>query len=121
MNFKQILEKHGVSAAELSRRSGVAASTVSKFANGRSRCENMPIGTFFSICRGLGVSAGELIVDLFGDRGDEYRVDVGSSLTPTEDALVNDYRYLNEEAKKCLLRVANSMTVDPVNHGRDVE
>ena len=41
MTFKEILEKYGITASELSRRCGVSTSTLSTFVNGRSKCQNM--------------------------------------------------------------------------------
>ena len=79
MTFKEILEKYGVTASELSRRAGVSTSTLSTFVNGRSKCQNMQISTFLRICKGLDIPFETFVDDLF----DLMRVSSAMKLDPS--------------------------------------
>lgn len=113
MTFREILDKYGVTASELSRKSGVPTSTLSTFASGRSKCQNMQITTFLKICRGLNVSFEMLINDLFD--GEENDLGTQIPLSGDEESLVNDFRGFNAQAKSCLIRVSSAMKMDPTN------
>ena len=106
MTFKEILEKYGVTASELSRRSGVSTSTLSTFVNGRSKCQNMQISTFLRICKGLDIPFETFVEDLFDGE---------------EESLVSDFRGFNAQAKSCLMRVSSAMKLDPSNMQRNRE
>ena len=116
MTFKEILEKYGVTASELSRRSGVSTSTLSTFVNGRSKCQNMQISTFLRICKGLDIPFETFVEDLFD--GEEGNPGKEALLSGDEESLVSDFRGFNAQAKSCLMRVSSAMKLDPSNMQR---
>lgn len=117
MTFKEILEKYGVTASELSRRAGVSTSTLSTFVNGRSKCQNMQISTFLRICKGLDIPFETFVDDLFD--GEEGNPGKEALLSGEEESLVNDFRGFNAQAKSCLMRVSSAMKLDPSNMRRN--
>lgn len=117
MTFKEILEKYGVTASELSRRSGVSTSTLSTFVNGRSKCQNMQISTFLRICKGLDIPFETFVEDLFD--GEEGNPGKEALLSGDEESLVSDFRGFNAQAKSCLMRVSSAMKLDPSNMQRN--
>lgn len=117
MTFKEILEKYGVTASELSRRSGVSTSTLSTFVNGRSQCQNMQISTFLRICKGLDIPFETFVEDLFD--GKEGSPGKEALLSGDEESLVSDFRGFNAQAKSCLMRVSSAMKLDPSNMRRN--
>lgn len=119
MTFKEILEKYGVTASELSRRSGVSTSTLSTFVNGRSKCQNMQISTFLRICKGLDIPFETFVEDLFD--GEEGNPGKEALLSGDEESLVSDFRGFNAQAKSCLMRVSSAMKLDPSNMQRNRE
>lgn len=119
MTFKEILEKYGVTASELSRRCGVSTSTLSTFANGRSKCQNMQISTFLRICKGLDIPFETFVEDLFD--GEEENPGKKALLSGDEESLVSDFRGFNAQAKSCLMRVSSAMKLDPSNMQRNRE
>lgn len=119
MTFKEILEKYGVTASELSRRCGVSTSTLSTFVNGRSKCQNMQISTFLRICKGLDIPFETFVEDLFDGR--EGNPGKQTLLSGEEESLVNDFRDFNAQAKSCLMRVSSAMKLDPSNMQRNRE
>lgn len=119
MTFKEILEKYGITASELSRRSGVSTSTLSTFANGRSKCQNMQISTFLRICKGLDIPFETFVDDLFD--GEEENPGKEALLSGDEECLVSDFRGFNAQAKSCLMRVSSAMKLDPSNMQRNRE
>lgn len=119
MTFKEILEKYGVTASELSRRCGVSTSTLSTFVNGRSKCQNMQIGTFLRICKGLDIPFETFVEDLFD--GEEENPGKKALLSGDEESLVSDFRGFNAQAKSCLMRVSSAMKLDPSNMQRNRE
>lgn len=119
MTFKEILEKYGVTASELSRRSGVSTSTLSTFVNGRSKCQNMQISTFLRICKGLDIPFETFVEDLFD--GEEGNPGKEALLSGDEECLVSDFRGFNAQAKSCLMRVSSAMKLDPSNMQRNRE
>lgn len=119
MTFKEILEKYGVTASELSRRSGVSTSTLSTFVNGRSKCQNMQISTFLRICKGLDIPFETFVEDLFD--GEEGNPGKEALLSGEEESLVSDFRGFNAQAKSCLMRVSSAMKLDPTNMQRNHE
>lgn len=119
MTFKEILEKYGVTASELSRRSGVSTSTLSTFVNGRSKCQNMQISTFLRICKGLDIPFETFVEDLFD--GEEGNPGKEALLSGEEESLVSDFRGFNAQAKSCLMRVSSAMKLDPSNMQRNRE
>lgn len=119
MTFKEILEKYGITASELSRRSGVSTSTLSTFVNGRSKCQNMQISTFLRICKGLDIPFETFIEDLFD--GEEGNPGKEALLSGDEECLVSDFRGFNAQAKSCLMRVSSAMKLDPSNMQRNRE
>lgn len=119
MTFKEILEKYGVTASELSRRSGVSTSTLSTFVNGRSKCQNMQISTFLRICKGLDIPFETFVEDLFN--GEEGNPGKEALLSGDEESLVSDFRGFNAQAKSCLMRVSSAMKLDPSNMQRNRE
>lgn len=119
MTFKDILEKYGVTASELSRRCGVSTSTLSTFVNGRSKCQNMQISTFLRICRGLDIPFETFVEDLFD--GEEENPGKKALLSGDEESLVSDFRGFNAQAKSCLMRVSSAMKLDPSNMQRNRE
>ena len=119
MTFKDILEKYGVTASELSRRCGVSTSTLSTFVNGRSKCQNMQISTFLRICKGLDIPFETFVEDLFD--GEEENPGKKALLSGDEESLVSDFRVFNAQAKSCLMRVSSAMKLDPSNMQRNRE
>lgn len=119
MTFKEILEKYGVTASELSRRCGVSTSTLSTFVNGRSKCQNMQISTFLRICKGLDIPFETFVEDLFD--GEEENPGKKALLSGYEESLVSDFRGFNAQAKSCLMRVSSAMKLDPSNMQRNRE
>lgn len=119
MTFKEILEKYGVTASELSRRCGVSTSTLSTFVNGRSKCQNMQISTFLMICKGLDIPFETFVEDLFD--GEEENPGKKALLSGDEESLVSDFRGFNAQAKSCLMRVSSAMKLDPSNMQRNRE
>lgn len=119
MTFKEILEKYGVTASELSRRSGVSTSTLSTFVNGRSKCQNMQISTFLRICKGLDIPFETFVEDLFD--GEEGNPGKEALLSGEEESLVSNFRGFNAQAKSCLMRVSSAMKLDPSNMQRNRE
>jgi len=119
MTFKDILEKYGVTASELSRRCGVSTSTLSTFVNGRSKCQNMQISTFLRICKGLDIPFETFVEDLFD--GEEENPGKKALLSGDEESLVSDFRGFNAQAKSCLMRVSSAMKLDPSNMQRNRE
>lgn len=119
MTFKEILEKYGVTASELSRRCGVSTSTLSTFVNGRSKCQNMQISTFLRICKGLDIPFATFVEDLFD--GEEENPGKKALLSGDEESLVSDFRGFNAQAKSCLMRVSSAMKLDPSNMQRNRE
>lgn len=119
MTFKEILEKYGITASELGRRSGVSTSTLSTFVNGRSKCQNMQISTFLRICKGLDIPFGTFVDDLFD--GEEGNPGKEALLSGDEERLVSDFRGFNAQAKSCLMRVSSAMKLDPSNMQRNRE
>lgn len=119
MTFKEILEKYGITASELSRRSGVSTSTLSTFVNGRSKCQNMQISTFLRICKGLDIPFETFVEDLFD--GEEGNPGKEALLSGDEECLVSDFRGFNAQAKSCLMRVSSAMKLDPSNMQRNHE
>lgn len=119
MTFKEILEKYGITASELSRRSGVSTSTLSTFVNGRSKCQNMQISTFLRICKGLNIPFETFVDDLFD--GEEGNPGKEALLSGDEECLVSDFRGFNAQAKSCLMRVSSAMKLDPSNMQRNRE
>lgn len=119
MTFKEILEKYGVTASELSRRCGVSTSTLSTFVNGRSKCQNMQISTFLRICKGLNIPFETFVEDLFD--GEEENPGKKALLSGDEESLVSDFRGFNAQAKSCLMRVSSAMKLDPSNMQRNRE
>lgn len=119
MTFKEILEKYGITASELSRRSGVSTSTLSTFVNGRSKCQNMQISTFLRICKGLDIPFETFVEDLFD--GEEGNPGKEALLSGDEECLVSDFRGFNAQAKSCLMRVSSAMKLDPSNMQRNRE
>lgn len=119
MTFKEILEKYGITASELSRRSGVSTSTLSTFVNGRSKCQNMQISTFLRICKGLDIPFETFMDDLFD--GEEGNPGKEALLSGDEECLVSDFRGFNAQAKSCLMRVSSAMKLDPSNMQRNRE
>ena len=119
MTFKEILEKYGVTASELSRRCGVSTSTLSTFVNGRSKCQNMQISTFLRICKGLDIPFETFVEDLFD--GEEENPGKKALLSGDEESLVSDFRGFNAQAKSCLMRVSSAMKLDPSNMRRNRE
>lgn len=119
MTFKEILEKYGVTASELSRRCGVSTSTLSTFVNGRSKCQNMQISTFLRICKGLDIPFETFVEDLFD--GEEENPGKKALLSGDEESLVSDFRGFNTQAKSCLMRVSSAMKLDPSNMQRNRE
>ena len=119
MTFKEILEKYGITASELSRRSGVSTSTLSTFVNGRSKCQNMQISTFLRICKGLDIPFETFVDDLFD--GEEGNAGKEALLSGDEECLVSDFRGFNAQAKSCLMRVSSAMKLDPSNMQRNRE
>ena len=119
MTFKEILEKYGVTASELSRRCGVSTSTLSTFVNGRSKCQNMQISTFLRICKGLDIPFETFVEDLFD--GEEENPGKKALLSGDEESLVSDFRGFNAQAKSCLMRVSSAMKLDPSNMQRNHE
>lgn len=119
MTFKEILEKYGVTASELSRRCGVSTSTLSTFVNGRSKCQNMQISTFLRICKGLDIPFETFVEDLFD--GEEENPGKKALLSGDEESLVSDFRGFNAQAKSCLMRVSSAMKLDPSNMQRNRE
>lgn len=116
MTFKEILEKYGVTASELSRRCGVSTSTLSTFVNGRSKCQNMQMTTFLRICKGLDIPFETFAEDLFD--GEEENPGKKALLSGDEESLVSDFRGFNAQAKSCLMRVSSAMKLDPSNMQR---
>lgn len=116
MTFKEILEKYGVTASELSRRCGVSTSTLSTFVNGRSKCQNMQMTTFLRICKGLDIPFETFVEDLFD--GEEENPGKKALLSGDEESLVSDFRGFNAQAKSCLMRVSSAMKLDPSNMQR---
>lgn len=119
MTFKDILEKYGVTASELSCRCGVSTSTLSTFVNGRSKCQNMQISTFLRICKGLDIPFETFVEDLFD--GEEENPGKKALLSGDEESLVSDFRGFNAQAKSCLMRVSSAMKLDPSNMQRNRE
>lgn len=119
MTFKEILEKYGITASELGRRSGVSTSTLSTFVNGRSKCQNMQITTFLRICKGLDIPFETFVDDLFD--GEEGNPGKEALLSGDEERLVSDFRGFNAQAKSCLMRVSSAMKLDPSNMQRNRE
>lgn len=119
MTFKEILEKYGVTASELSRRCGVSTSTLSTFVNGRSKCQNMQISTFLRICKGLDIPFETFVEDLFD--GEEENPGKKALLSGDEESLLSDFRGFNAQAKSCLMRVSSAMKLDPSNMQRNRE
>lgn len=119
MTFKEILEKYGITASELGRRSGVSTSTLSTFVNGRSKCQNMQISTFLRICKGLDIPFETFVDDLFD--GEEGNPEKEALLSGDEERLVSDFRGFNAQAKSCLMRVSSAMKLDPSNMQRNRE
>lgn len=119
MTFKEILEKYGITASELSRRCGVSTSTLSTFVNGRSKCQNMQISTFLRICKGLDIPFETFVEDLFD--GEEENPGKKALLSGDEESLVSDFRGFNAQAKSCLMRVSSAMKLDPSNMQRNRE
>lgn len=119
MTFKEILEKYGVTASELSRRCGVSTSTLSTFVNGRSKCQNMQMTTFLRICKGLDIPFETFVEDLFD--GEEENPGKKALLSGDEESLVSDFRGFNAQAKSCLMRVSSAMKLDPSNMQRNRE
>lgn len=119
MTFKEILEKYGVTASELSHRCGVSTSTLSTFVNGRSKCQNMQISTFLRICKGLDIPFETFVEDLFD--GEEENPGKKALLSGDEESLVSDFRGFNAQAKSCLMRVSSAMKLDPSNMQRNRE
>lgn len=119
MTFKEILEKYGVTASELSRRCGVSTSTLSTFVNGRSKCQNMQMTTFLRICKGLDIPFETFVEDLFD--GEEENPGKKALLSGDEESLVSDFRGFNAQAKSCLMRVSSAMKLDPSNLQRNRE
>lgn len=119
MTFKDILEKYGVTASELSRRCGVSTSTLSTFVNGRSKCQNMQISTFLRICKGLDIPFETFVEDLFD--GEEENPGKKALLSGDEESLVSDFKGFNAQAKSCLMRVSRAMKLDPSNMQRNRE
>lgn len=119
MTFKEILEKYGVTASELSRRCGVSTSTLSTFVNGRSKCQNMQMTTFLRICKGLDIPFETFVEDLFD--GEEENPGNKALLSGDEESLVSDFRGFNAQAKSCLMRVSSAMKLDPSNMQRNRE
>lgn len=119
MTFKEILEKYGITASELSRRCGVSTSTLSTFVNGRSKCQNMQISTFLRICKGLDIPFETFMEDLFD--GEEENPGKKALLSGDEESLVSDFRGFNAQAKSCLMRVSSAMKLDPSNMQRNRE
>lgn len=119
MTFKEILEKYGITASELSRRCGVSTSTLSTFVNGRSKCQNMQISTFLRICKGLDIPFETFLEDLFD--GEEENPGKKALLSGDEESLVSDFRGFNAQAKSCLMRVSSAMKLDPSNMQRNRE
>ena len=119
MTFKEILEKYGVTASELSRRCGVSTSTLSTFVNGRSKCQNMQISTFLRICKGLDIPFETFVEDLFD--GEEENPGKKALLSGDEESLVSAFRGFNAQAKSCLMRVSSAMKLDPSNMQRNRE
>lgn len=119
MTFKEILEKYGVTASELSRRCGVSTSTLSTFVNGRSKCQNMQMTTFLRICKGLDIPFETFVEDLFD--GEEENPGKKALLSGDEESLVSDFRGFNAQAKSCLIRVSSAMKLDPSNMQRNRE
>lgn len=119
MTFKEILEKYGVTASELSRRCGVSTSTLSTFVNGRSKYQNMQISTFLRICKGLDIPFETFVEDLFD--GEEENPGKKALLSGDEESLVSDFRGFNAQAKSCLMRVSSAMKLDPSNMQRNRE
>lgn len=119
MTFKEILEKYGITASELGRRSGVSTSTLSTFVNGRSKCQNMQISTFLRICKGLDIPFETFVDDLFD--GEEGNPGKEALLSGDEERLVSDFRGFNSQAKSCLMRVSSAMKLDPSNMQRNRE
>lgn len=119
MTFKEILEKYGVTASELSRRCGVSTSTLSTFVNGRSKCQNMQMTTFLRICKGLDIPFETFVEDLFD--GEEENPGKKALLSGDEESLVSDFRSFNAQAKSCLMRVSSAMKLDPSNMQRNRE
>lgn len=117
MTFKEILEKYGATASELSRRCGVSTSTLSTFVNGRSKCQNMQISTFLRICKGLDIPFETFVEDLFD--GEEENPGKKALLSGDEESLVSDFRGFNAQAKSCLMRVSSAMKLDPSNMQRN--
>lgn len=119
MTFKEILQKYGITASELSRRCGVSTSTLSTFVNGRSKCQNMQISTFLRICKGLDIPFETFVEDLFD--GEEENPGKKALLSGDEESLVSDFRGFNAQAKSCLMRVSSAMKLDPSNMQRNRE
>lgn len=119
MTFKEILEKYGFTASELSRRCGVSTSTLSTFVNGRSKCQNMQISTFLRICKGLDIPFETFVEELFD--GEEENPGKKALLSGDEESLVSDFRGFNAQAKSCLMRVSSAMKLDPSNMQRNRE
>ncbi len=88
----KLMNHEGISQAELSRRTGISTSSLSRYLSG----EDMPASKLRRIADALGVSTDALL-------GIDFQLD------PDERVLVDVYRSLCERDKRRLLEIARTL------------
>jgi len=100
----------GISQAELSRRSGVSKSSLSRYLGG----DDIPASKLGAIAHALGVTVDELM-----------GLNRSYPLAPDERELVNLYRNMNQAQRAALMEMARSVVVgnkrDGAGNQQDVE
>lgn len=97
--IQKAMANQSLTAAELSRRSGVAYGTIYDISIGKTKVEKMAVEKFLKICRALGMTAEELY---YGTPPSEKR----SRGDPIFDRVAEQYATLNKRGR---LRVADVM------------
>ncbi len=95
--LKQYLEGNGISVYQLSKRSGIAYSTVNYIVNNRTPIEKCEIGTFMRLASALGLSITDAFKKLVIDTGspipihsDAYDID-GILYTENDHYVIESY------------------------------
>ena len=102
--IQQAMADQNISAAELSRRSGVAYGTVYDISIGKTKVDKMDVGKFLKIAHGLGMTAEELYYGKPAER--TYRDE-------RQTALNAHYETFNDDGRNELAKIAERMSHDP--------
>ena len=105
--IKKLFEQRHIKAASFAREWDITPSTLYAILDGATSFENIRVGTFIKIAKGLGMTADELY---YGDKRSGE-----PPLTEREKHLVKQYQNMNDAAKSAVDTVISSMEKDTAN------